>query len=197
MPEQRTGDWGCTYTGRRYWPEDPRPEDIHPHDIAHALALQCRFGGHVRRFYSVAQHSVLVSHICDPADALWGLLHDASEAYLVDIPRPVKRAPGMSGYMEYEDRMMRAICDALQLPHEMPESVRKADEVLLATEARDLMPAESVKDWTLIEAPLEGVIEPWSPDLAKVLWLHRLDELLGQQIEQDANELLELLQGAR
>lgn len=174
----RVGDWGCTFTGVQYWPEDPRPEDIHLEDIAHALANQCRFGGHCREFMSVAQHSVLVSELCDPKDALWGLLHDASEAYLVDIPRPVKHARGMEGYRVIEGTFMRAVCERFGLPLEMPESVRHADEVLLATEARDLMPAESVRRWTLLyPAQPDMEIKPWTPLHAKDVFLARFREL--------------------
>jgi hypothetical protein len=173
----RTGDWGCTVSGRKYWPADPRPEDFCVEDIAHALANQCRFGGHCRTFYSVAQHSVHVSRVCDPADALWGLLHDASEAYIVDIPRPFKTAPGMEGYRLYENQMMRAVCEAFGLPAEIPASVKHADEVLLASEARDLMPEASVRRWYLPERPLDFTLSPWSPTKSRALFLARFHEL--------------------
>src|ERR1019366_9954250 len=81
-----------TYSGVRFKPLDPDPA-VGISDIAHALANQCRFGGHSSAFYSVAQHSVRVSEICAAEDALWGLLHDASEAYLVDVPAPLKQLP--------------------------------------------------------------------------------------------------------
>jgi hypothetical protein len=76
-----------TFSGLRFWPLDPEPEKILIADIAHALAHQCRFGGHASKFYSVSENSVHVSRRCAPEDALWGLLHDASEAYLVELPR--------------------------------------------------------------------------------------------------------------
>lgn len=170
----RLGDWGCTSSGRRYWPADPRPEDIDIQDIAHALSLQCRFGGHVRRFYSVAQHSVLVANLCPPADTLWGLLHDASEAYIVDIPRPLKYAPGMEGYLALEKKMMGAVCERFGLSPEMPASVREADERLLASEARDLMPHvgdAGVPGWGLTHAPVGFTIQPWEPFLARERFL--------------------------
>jgi hypothetical protein len=176
----RVGGWGCTASGRKYWPEDPRREDICIDDIAHALSRQCRYGGHCRDFYSVAQHCVLVSAICPPEDKLWGLLHDASEAYIVDIPRPFKLAEGMEGYMVFERRFMSAICDAFGLPHEMPASVRAADEIVLASEARDLMPQDGeagVPHWRLTHAAHPEVVRPWHPDTAKSLFLgifHRL-----------------------
>lgn len=180
--ERRKGDWGCTYTGRQYWPEDPRPEDICIEDIAHALAFQCRFGGHTSAFYSVAQHSVLVSTICPPFDQLWGLLHDASEAYIVDIPRPLKRARGMEGYGPIEALHMAAICTRFGLPHQMPPTVKRADEKLLATEARDLMPTASVADWDLPEPALsERITSPWAPKLAEEIFLMRFADLEAQR----------------
>jgi hypothetical protein len=89
----RKGSWQQTFTGRQFWPCDPRPEDVCLEDIAHHLALMCRFGGACRVFYSVAEHSVRVAELVwdrtngDREAALAGLLHDASEAYLVDIPK--------------------------------------------------------------------------------------------------------------
>jgi hypothetical protein len=177
----RIGQWGCTANGWKYWPTDPRPGDIETLDIAHALSLQCRFGGHVSEFYSVAQHSVAVSFACDPADALWGLLHDASEAYIVDIPRPLKYAAGMEGYVRLEQAMMRAVCERFGLPLDMPESVRYADEVLLATEARDLMPHHGpagVPHWGLTHPPLPDRIACWSPTQARIHFLDRLHDLV-------------------
>lgn len=87
-------DWMQTYTGRVFWPLEPRPEDVDIVDIAHALANLCRYGGHSKVFYSVAHHSVLVSQIVPPADALWGLMHDSAEAYVIDLIRPIKHSEG-------------------------------------------------------------------------------------------------------
>ena len=94
----RKGDWIQTFTGRAFYVLDPRPEDVDIEDIAHALSMQCRFAGHCREFYSVAQHSVTASWLVPPEDALWGLLHDAAEAYVVDLPRPIKRAWQLESY---------------------------------------------------------------------------------------------------
>lgn len=181
MASDRHGDWGSTFTGKKFWPVDPRPEDIDIVDIAHALSNLCRFGGHCREFYSVAQHSVLLSYICEPKDALWGLLHDASEAYVVDIPRPLKYSPGMEGYKVIEKRMMRAVCEAFGLSYDSPESVNIADEVLIATEARDLMPEHNVKEWTFTHPALEEQIIPWSPSESKQKFLDRFYELLNSK----------------
>ncbi len=89
----RKGDYIATYTGKQFYPLDPRPEDVCLEDIAHSLSNLCRFTGHTDtdRFYSVAQHSVICSTIVAPEAALLALLHDAAEAYLGDISRPLKR----------------------------------------------------------------------------------------------------------
>ncbi len=104
---QYPGNWIQTYSGRQFWPLEPRAEDVAVEDIAHALSLLCRYGGHSSRFYSVAEHCVLVSHKC----GLHGLLHDAAEAYLLDIPRPVKAL--MPEYKWAEERVIVAIYEAL------------------------------------------------------------------------------------
>jgi uncharacterized protein len=168
--------WIQTHSGRRFNPTDPNPDAIVIQDIAHALSMQCRFTGHCKKFYSVAQHSVLVSHICNEEDALWGLLHDASEAYLIDVPRPLKRSGKIQGYIEFEAQMQVAICNRFGLPHKEPPSVKKADTKLLATEARDLM-SPLHADWVQPVPPLPFTIEAWSPDKAKDMFMQRFFEL--------------------
>lgn len=166
-----------TYTGGRFQPLAPRAIDIHILDIAHALSQLCRFSGHTATFYSVAEHSVRVSEACAPKDALWGLLHDASEAYLVDLPSPLKRHPSFEGYRKAETLVMAAVCTRFFLPWDMPDSVHRADAALLATEVRDLM-SPVKKNWrTLTEAPLEKRIVPWTPHEAKSRFLERFRAL--------------------
>lgn len=175
--------WIQTFTGRRFHPLTPRAEDVCIEDIAHALANQCRFSGHVRHFYSVAQHSVLVSDNCPPEDRLWGLLHDAAEAYLVDLPRPVKqglRANHIMLFDNLESSIMSCVCARFQLPHTQPESVDKADVLLLATEARDLM-APLAEGWTHTPengyAVLSKKIKPMNPVDAEHYFLKRFRDL--------------------
>src|SRR5438128_5709421 len=105
------GDWMQTYTGRRFYPLAPAIEDVDLRDIAHSLAHQCRYAGHVDRFYSVAEHCVLLSRAVPAEYALDALLHDAAEAYVVDVPRPLKR--NLAGYAEIEDRALSTILQAL------------------------------------------------------------------------------------
>ena len=171
MPE-RKGDWGLTSSGRRFWPADPRVDDICIGDIAHALSLQCRFGGHSRLFYSVAQHSVLVSRLCKPENKMLGLLHDATEAYLQDIIRPLKQ-----GLREVYKPMETAWAQAIGLVFglgdrlaNLPKDVHDADRAVLVAEHRDLMAASP--HWPVGRCDLPP-IDPWPPARAKdEFWRH-------------------------
>lgn len=168
-----------TYTGRIFNPLRPDPAKVNIMDIAHALANNCRFTGHVRQFYSVAEHSVRVSEILPPRLKLWGLLHDASEAYLSDIARPIKHAPGFGEYYRsVEGPLMASIAEAFGLVHPEPRDVKKADNILLAAEQRDLMPrfrrhagAENYPE----------VIFPWTPEFAKEQFLARYEQYTGEK----------------
>lgn len=168
--------WIQTYTGRRFTPTNPNPSAIVIQDIARALSMQCRFSGHLKYFYSVAQHCVLVSYICDSADALWGLLHDATEAYLIDLPAPLKRSGQFDNFKMVEHKLMKAICTKFKLPFEEPPSVKAADVQLLVTEARDLM-VNKRSDWELKVEPLPFKIEAWTPDQAEDNFMKRFGEL--------------------
>ncbi len=166
--------WIQTYTKRRFDPINPDPEQIDIRDIAHALSLVNRFGGHTEYAYSVAQHSVIVARNVPRPDALWGLLHDASEAYLADICRPVK--PFIQGYKEAEEKLMRAIAERFDLPWPCPESVHVADRNALQTEMRDLM-SPLAEGWPVYGTPFPERIEPWSADLAETRFLRAYEEL--------------------
>ncbi|NNM74783.1 phosphohydrolase [Enterovirga aerilata] len=172
---ERKGDWMQTFSGRQFWPLDPQPKDIKLVDIAHALSMQCRYAGHVNKFYSVAEHSVHVSNVL-PTITLqkWGLLHDAAEAYLVDVPRPLK--PYLAGYKDAEERLLQAIAERFRLPWPIPDLVKLADNSLLADEKEQLM-AKEPAPWVL-PAEKSGVrIKAHPPDVAKQLFLMRADEL--------------------
>jgi len=171
-----------TSTGRRFHPLAPVVQDICIDDIAHALAHQCRFSGHTRVHYSVAEHCVRVSELLqawgeDETVQHWGLLHDASEAYLVDIPAPLKVDDRFSFYRDAEKLLMRAICIRFGLHWAEPEAVRRADAVLLATEARDLMPYRSEHWGKLTQQPLDEQIVPWSVETAKRNFIARYLEI--------------------
>ena len=181
----RSGDWIQTYTGTRFYPMDPLPEEIDIRDIAHALSNLCRFTGHVREFYSVAQHCVLVSQNCNKPNALWGLLHDASEAYIGDLHRPLKKDRSMQAYRWIERRIMLAVCAAFNLRDDEPLSVTQTDQILLTTEARDLM-GNLLPGWTHSaengHPVLAEKIKPVDPLTAKRMFLDRFVELTGNPI---------------
>jgi 5'-deoxynucleotidase YfbR-like HD superfamily hydrolase len=171
--------WIQTHSGVRFSPLEPIPETILIQDIAHALSMQCRFSGHVNSFYSVAQHSVGVSYVCDAQDALWGLLHDATEAYLIDVPSPLKRSGKFQEFVKIEATMQTAICKRFGLEDKEPPSVKKADKLMVVTEARDLMsPLRS--DWNNVCEPLPFQIVPLSQPEAKALFLKRYFQLIGK-----------------
>jgi hypothetical protein len=169
-----------TYTGKHVHPLSPSADEIDIEDVAHSLSQMCRFLGHTDGFYSIAQHSVLVSELVPRQDALWGVLHDASEAFLCDLPAPIKRDPEMGFYRIAEDRLMRAICRKFGLRPEMPASVMAADKVALATEFRDVTTMDD-PDWIVAEcgvAPLSDyAIFPWPAAVAEDRFLRRFWEL--------------------
>ena len=173
----RVGGWIPTYTGRKFYPLDPRLEDIDIKDIAHHLSRQVRWTGAVHTFFSTAQHSLLVSYLCDPPDALYGLLHDASEAYLHDINRVVKQLDALSGYRDLEERIQRVIFARFRLNGPMPASVKRADDLLAETERRDLLP-RGTPDMAADPARcLDWSIVPKSPQDSERAFLARFDAL--------------------
>jgi len=174
MIEDRKGDWMLTYTGRVYWPVDPRADEVNIEDIAHSLAYQCRYGGHCLSYFSVAEHSVLVSRLLPPELRLVGLLHDATEAYVSDVPRPLK--PFLSGYREIEARNWRVIAEAFGLPIKLPARVKDIDRRICLAEMPRVMP-ESPRPLE-IEGPCPDVsLELLTPRCAEAMFLREFDEL--------------------
>jgi hypothetical protein len=142
-----------THTGKVFYPLNPDSKDIDPIDIAHALSNQCRFNGTTKKYYSVAQHSVLVSDMVEPKDRLWGLLHDAAEAYLGDLVTPIKRNSAMGvEYRAAEEILMKAVCERFSLHPIMPKSVDLADKSILLAEAEELMHP----NWDAGDSPIWG-----------------------------------------
>lgn len=172
-----------TFNGLKFEPLKPNFADIRIQDIAHALANQCRFSGHTRFHYSVAEHSVRVSEALSRQSKevqLWGLLHDASEAYLVDLPTPLKLDPTIgTGYQAAEARLMLSVCKAFGLPSAEPLAVRWADADLLATEVRDLMHPDRAYWKKLTGKALPGRIRPWAPDVAEFEFMRRYRQVGG------------------
>ncbi len=186
----RKGDWIETYTGKKFWPLDPRREDICIEDIAHGLSNICRYNGQCKFFFSVAQHSLnCVEYIARrnmfqyPGRKrlqLLCLLHDAAEAYISDVSKPVK--PFLPGFREIENKIMAAIYEALNVrpPNAFEKKmVKYVDKVMLATEARVLMTCDGWGDWIKdIEPDEEMVIRGEYPIAVKERYLTELGKLL-------------------
>lgn len=180
---ERKTDWMQTYTGRRFYPFEPSGDDMCIQDIAHALSLLCRYNGHCLGFYSVAQHSVMVSLHCKYP--LHGLLHDADEAYLGDISRPVKRSLKVLGVTALEEaafaiQQVVAYKFGLIWSHEAEADVKHWDNILLSTEARDMMsPMIDGTQWTSVDIfdKLSDEIIPVSPEEAEWMFLNRFEDV--------------------
>lgn len=155
---------------------DPRPSDIFILDIAQALSKESRFNGHTYGFYSVAQHSWLVSCNVPQEFALEALLHDATEAYMKDIPKPLKEL--LPEYQEIEDRLGRVIRSRFGLPTTPSPEVHRADMQALATEKRDLIKNHNAQ-WECLRGveAWEKRISPMSPNHAMAVFISRFLEL--------------------
>lgn len=183
--KSRNGSWIQTHSGMKFWPLDPRPEEIVLEDIAHSLAYQTRFTGHLKCFYSIAEHSILVSLLCDPKNSMKGLLHDAGEAYLKDIPRPLKALPQFDLYNQLEDRMHGVILQRFNLDGPMmTDDIVKADALMLSAEALWLFKNPPIDDWHLKVYQNEdtlyvirSLLRCWSPEEAKEKFIQRFNEL--------------------
>ena len=170
------GDWIQTFTNRQFFPIAPRAGDVDILDIAHALSMQCRFSGHVLRFYSVAEHSVHVSRHCPPEWRLWGLLDDAAEAYLVDVPRPIK--PFLPQFREIDERITRAVAERFGLEpiFPMPDAVKEIDNRILMDERNANMGAPPAP-WNFELPPLGVDLQYWSPPEAERQFLETFEAL--------------------
>lgn len=163
------------YSGGFFDVFNPNPDDIRIEDIAHALSLTCRWGGHCREFYSVAQHCVHVSDLLPLDLALQGLLHDAAEAYMGDVPRPIKH--NIPAFGEQEDKVLRVIWDKFGLEgQEMHEQIHAMDNRVLHWEAHELLVEHEWADNPYPNMPLS----PWKPHDAEDMFLIAYEELTGE-----------------
>ncbi len=176
------GDWIQTAMGRQFWPISPRADEVFIDDISHALSMLCRFGGHCTRFYSVAEHSVLLSRAATGQTAqvrLWALMHDASEAYIVDVPRPLK--PFLTGYRASEDAIMAVVCERFGMDPEMPAIVKQLDTAILTDEMQQNMATPPAR-WATETTPLGMRLQYWQPHRARSEFLaefHNLSRIIG------------------
>lgn len=180
--------WIQTYTGKAFDLLDPRPEQIDVVDIAHALSQICRFTGHTRAFYSVAQHSCLVAeiardlwraaewhHPCPEIVSLAALMHDASEAYAGDVSSPLKRAMRGEGtvseYDVLEARIQTRIAERFgydRVAVGYGDLIKRADMIALATEHAALFDGKTPRSWGFeLPQPWPYKVEPWSSNMAR------------------------------
>lgn len=166
--------WIQTATGLKYPLLNPQPSDFNIRDIARALSHVCRFSGHCTEFYSVAQHSFLCSLMVDLPHRLDALMHDASEAYLGDVSRPLKHSPVMAGYRELEILTEQRIAEQFGLNFPFPPCVKEVDNRMLMTERRDLL-GITHDGWQMDinTRPFDFTIEAWSCEKAEAEFLHR------------------------
>lgn len=153
LDTSRVGDWMQTFCQIKFYPQDPRPEEIDIIDIAHALSQIPRFTGHGDIFYSVAQHSLYVMQMCPPPFKLEGLLHDASEAYLGDMGRPLKHFSELGKiYKQLENKVNLAIAQKFRLKYPWPEPVKRADNTILGCyEHGEVMPIVKGIEWGVLD----------------------------------------------
>lgn len=162
-----------TYTGKIFNILEPTPDMVCLEDIAHSLGMLCRFTGHVRRFYSVAEHSVLISYMVPKKDALWGLLHDGTEAYVGDMSYPLKHQIELLSYLDIERHVQTAIGRKFDLAWGMPSSVHLADRELCKREGMQLVQGWTQKPDADTWAPLRCL----GPRAAEISFLRRYGEI--------------------
>ena len=169
--------WITTHSGRQFDLVNPTAAMIAPNDIAHALGNLCRFNGHTRTHYSVAQHSMIVCNLVPAEHQLVALLRNATEAYIGDMTRPLKAI--MPTFSIIETLIWKAICDRFDLEPTLPECVVHADLVALATERRDLM-TDQLSEWECLRGipPMREYITPISAREAGMQYFSRLMELM-------------------
>ena len=182
--KQRIGDWICTYTLKQFYPLDPRPEDVTIEDIAHSLSQVCRYGGHTRYHYFVAQHSVYVAQAVKSwggsiLDQFLALVHDASEAYLVDVPRPIKN--DLKGYKEMEKKVQDIILERFGLGGTVePQMVKDADMSVFAVEAKSLF--SNVDNWKGLNQfkPCKTIVSKMTCEAAESEFLNLYNQLVAE-----------------
>ena len=174
--------WMQLQSGKPWTFLRPKAQDVHIKDIAHALSNLCRYGGHTSRFYSVAEHSLIMSHLVPFDDALAALLHDATEAYLVDMPRPLKHI--LTNYKMVESITWAVIAQRFGLPVELPSSVKRMDNAMLHVEREQLLAAPSYgwmeREWGMGAARIPGPsfhINCMAPPEARTAFLERFSAL--------------------
>lgn len=162
-----------TYSGKLLDFANPKPESIDIIDIAHSLANQCRFSGHIQSFYSVAEHSCKVAEMVPQKYKLAALLHDAAEAYITDIPRPLKYF--LAGkIVKLENKILKLIAEKYGFDFPIHKKVWQADDKMLEYEWQYMVKTKALNK-----------IAYMTPDEAKMQFLidfHKYSEI-SERIE--------------
>lgn len=171
--------WIATHSGKKFYFDSPEQFEYSLNDIGFSLANLCRYAGH-GGWWSVAQHSLALSDLAEPKDKLRALLHDATEAYLVDVPGPLKHMEIMQEYCALERRVGRALNKQFGLPEDTvaDKRVKQLHMSLSRTEAEmlGLVTLESLESWPAITIPE---------------WLKKLpNDYVGKVFETQASSLL-------
>lgn len=175
-----------TYTGLRVYFNDIHKDIISIHDIAHSLSQICRFTGHTKEFYSVAQHSVLVADAQTTLpEKRAGLLHDATETYVNDLPSPLKACTDLGDYKNLENRFHHVINQKYKVNDGMTPNIKKADLAALFTEKRDVLNKPSDWGWGHDIIPFDDIIIPLGPKEAKALFIKRFIELFPTEAKKE------------
>ena len=174
------GNWSEMFLGGKYFPLNPRPSEVQIEDIAQSLGQQCRYNGMCQFFYSVAEHSILISRMAESAGMdidrqLWGLLHDGSEAYVGDVVRPIR--PYMGRHLEIEERSQKAIAQRFQLSWPIPVEIKQLDNLILVAEREQVM-LKTPWDWNIPDLPAPDIqIQGLMPNIAPGAFMMRWREL--------------------
>ena len=175
--EYKAAEFVETYTGRAFYPLHPDPAAISIIDIARGLSLQCRYGGQISDFYSVAEHSVLLAMYAEQklhatvAECLQVLMHDAPEAYMTDIPRPVKQY--MPEYREWDHGINDVIRTWLNLDGVTPPSWLDTIDGRIIVDERAQLKSDSGLNWGHNMPPLGIEMQKWPPRRAEIEFLMR------------------------
>lgn len=174
-PERTNRNYIRTISGKKFWPLNPRPEDVDINDIAHALSLMCRYNGHVPYLYSVAQHSL---NVYFHSSNIWGLVHDATEAYLPDVPSPIKTE--LPCFKMIEANLAATIANALGLSLYGLQDIKLADTEVLQWEYAWFRPRTLTVDAMpkhVNRAPAHIVLSYLSPDTVRTRFLYEYERV--------------------
>ena len=178
----KTEPFMLTYTGKKVWPLQMKPDDIHSFDIAHALSNTCRYNGHVSSFFSVAEHCTLLAESKFPGMPKWKLMHDAAEAYIPDVTRPFKAM--LPKLIEAEKHILDVIAERFDLPPyegKIEKEIKIGDTAMLYWEGRALMQHVSGCCWTEMEKPdVKVVIEANPPMVAEGVFINMFRRLFNE-----------------